>query len=142
MRLPALTLLGLAALVVTGALAIRAISIPTGGTSSPTLLDPPDGTVVVPADSAGAISREAAIAAAGPIVDTPGARVEAYLVRMTDPRLPDMTDRRIWLIEIRGISVPAYGPPIPHTPTLYTTAWVYVDAVTGEWLVEVEQQDP
>lgn len=107
---------------------------------------PPDefgpGTLVTPLGPEGMISRDQALDVArreDPEVFEEG-QIAAYLIELTDPRLFDgLKDRPIWLVKATGISVDIFSVPYlpdrtPGEVPKATLAYIYIDAVTGEWL--------
>ncbi|MBM3694831.1 MAG: hypothetical protein FJW79_02700 [Actinobacteria bacterium] len=58
---------------------------------------------------------------------------EAYLVRITHPGAL-MVDRPVWLVVWMDISEPGPRPYPAADPGPFTIGWVYIDALTGEYL--------
>lgn len=90
------------------------------------------------------VSRTNALSVAEPLHDfiPEGANVEAFLVQATEAgtvksRNP-ILERPVWLIRYSGFtmdgSAPMRADGTPAETTPYTLAYVYLDAVTGEWL--------
>lgn len=107
---------------------------------------PPDvlalGTEVTSLGPEGMILRDQALDVARreyPNVFEQG-HIEAYLVALTDPyQLGGLQDRPIWLIKASGLSLDVFSAPMgpdgtPSDVGKATLAYIYVDAVTGEWL--------
>jgi hypothetical protein len=124
------------------------IDLPRGSSVGDGTLPPlPSGLVVSSVDANGKISRDAAIEVArssfGDLFDH--ATVGAYLVALTDTAMlgrdPPMKDRAVWLIVLSNFS--EVGPmPFVKTseePLATTHAYIYVDAITGDWLATREQ---
>jgi hypothetical protein len=136
----ALGIVGLA--LIAGVLLIRQTPHAPGVGSDPL---PPDivalGVVVTPATPDGKISAEQAIGVAEKeFADIANANVESYLVELTDPtQLGGLKDRAIWIIKASGVSLPVYGTFLGARPsdeaTAGTVLYIYVDALTGEWLL-------
>jgi hypothetical protein len=113
---------------------------------------PPDefgpGTEVRPLDSEGTISRDQALDIARrseyPEVFEQG-HVEAYLVELTGPQVYEgVQDRPIWLIKATGLSLDIFDAPLLADGTraevgLAHLAYIYIDAITGEWLTSSYQ---
>jgi len=110
------------------------------------LAPPPDvlalGTEVTPLDPKGLISLDQALDVARreyPDVFQQG-HIDAYLVELTDPsQLGGLQDRPIWVIKATGLSLDIFSAPMlpdgtPSDVGKATLAYIYVDAVTGEWL--------
>jgi hypothetical protein len=84
-----------------------------------------------------AISRDEAVEIANAQVPSSTAgEVTTYLARLTDPST-HISDRPVWLIRYSGLSLPVFGPPLPEgaDPGTMSIAYVYIDAMTGEWLL-------
>ncbi len=107
---------------------------------------PPDefgpGSNVRPLAPEGMISREQALDVArreDPEVFEEG-QIAAYLIELTDPHLFDgLKDRPIWLIKATGLSLDVFSLPYlpdrtPGEVPKAHLAYIYVDAITGEWL--------
>lgn len=108
---------------------------------------PPDefgpGTEVTPLGPEGMISRDQALDIARrseyPEVFLQG-HIDAYLIELTDPQLlGGMQDRPIWLIKASGLSLDIFDAPLLADGTRANVgkahlAYIYIDAVTGEWL--------
>jgi hypothetical protein len=132
----------------------------SGATANPSGLVEPQATrgeLPVPADlealglgipdtsSEGKISMDDAVAVAlrehGQ--QFAGGKIDAYLVRLTDPATAggdlEITDRDVWIVRFSGLDIQVSGPDtpdrIPVDGGTIEYAYVYVDAVTGEWLL-------
>jgi len=137
---PSLVVLGLGVLVVAGALLVRFGTTAPGAT--PTTKLPADivalGSSVEPLAPEGAVSSAEALKIAqdriGPQFES--AKVESFLVTITDPDTPDLTDRGVWIVKVSNIAIPVSGGPDPSHPLdrRATLAYIYVDAITGEWI--------
>lgn len=98
------------------------------------------GLVISDTSPQGKIGRDEAVAVAlrEQGQEFAGGDVDAYLVRLTDPATA-ITDRDVWIVRFSGLDVEV---PVPDTPSripvdggTVTTAYAYVDAITGEWLL-------
>jgi hypothetical protein len=96
------------------------------------------GMVISDTSPEGKIGRDEAVAVALREQQFAGGDLDAYLVRLTDPTTA-ITDRDVWIVRFSGLNIEV---PVPDTPSripvdggTITTAYVYVDAVTGEWLL-------
>jgi hypothetical protein len=90
-----------------------------------------------PDEAAVAISPDEAVEIANAQVPSSTAgEVTTYLVRLTDPST-HISDRPVWLIRYSGLSLPVSGPPLPDgaDPGTMSIAYVYIDAITGEYLL-------
>jgi hypothetical protein len=106
---------------------------------------PPDitalGVEVTRASPEGKISSQDALdIAQGEFSDITKAALDAYLIELTNPMLLDgLKDRAIWVIKATGVSLPVYGTFHSAGPSTEVTAgtvlYIYVDALTGEWLL-------
>lgn len=146
------TSLGFAALALLAACAEPTVGMGDAGTS--TTQAPEPIPVSLPADAveaglsavqlspdevAVAIFRDRALEIANaeiPGAGDTGVEIEAYLVRLTDPS-SGIADRAVWLIRYSGLSLPVFGPPLPDgaDPGTMGYAYVYIDAITGEFLL-------
>jgi hypothetical protein len=132
-------LLGVAAILVAGALLFRFGTVRPGADAA----IPADilalGTKVIPAAPGGTVSEDVAFQAADRQFGINGYKTSAYLVDLTNPNLlGGITDRAFWIIKVEGfppaISRPiaANGQPasVVESPT---TLYIYIDADTGEF---------
>lgn len=108
---------------------------------------PPDvlalGTEVTPIGSTeGLISRDQALDVArgsDPDVFVHG-QIDAYLIELSGPDVYEgVRDRPIWLIKASGLSLDIFNPPLradgtPADLGKATLAYIYLDAIAGEWL--------
>ena len=97
------------------------------------------------ADPEGKISRDAALEVVsrefGDMFDV--SQADAYLVTVTDPATmrgaTPIDTRALWLIRFTNLAIPAPAPITADGSSAlarpYATGYVYVDAVTGEWLL-------
>lgn len=76
-------------------------------------------------------------------------RIDAYLVAWTHPTEPGglgAQDRPVWIIKASGAWDISAAPPLPDGTAadreLATRGYVYVDALTGEWLQAFFTGDP
>jgi hypothetical protein len=112
---------------------------------------PPDinlhGVAATPISTSGKVTHEAALATIerqyGSMFRS--AQLDAYLVNASDPATT-IQSADVWLIVARGLSIDAYGPAVPDgTPVKagqYTAAYIYLDAVSGEWITTRYFTDP
>jgi hypothetical protein len=96
------------------------------------------------AEASGVISLDEALRS---IADAYGgdfreADIEGYLVKLTDPATLggaiEIRDRPIWLMRASGFSTSGYGSILADTTgdtAGGSMAHIYVDAMTGEWLM-------
>jgi hypothetical protein len=107
---------------------------------------PPDvlalGTEVTLIGPEGMISRDEALDIArgsDPAVFVQG-QIDAYLIELTGPDVYEgVKDRPIWLIKASGLSLDVFHPPMRPDGTRADVgpahlAYIYIDALTGEWL--------
>jgi hypothetical protein len=95
----------------------------------------------------GKIGRDEAVALAlrehGPLYE--GNRVDAYLGILTDPSTMSgaLDGLAVWIVRISGLSLEVYGPATPNGPPVYggtiIHAYIYLDAVTGEWVLTTQE---
>jgi hypothetical protein len=102
------------------------------------------GIVTSPISPEGEITRDRALDVIrtqyGAMFD--GGRLEASLVAVTDPSTLEsddpIRDRPVWLLKYSGLNLPASAPMradgTPAEAHALQVAYVYVDAMTGEWL--------
>jgi hypothetical protein len=88
----------------------------------------------------GYISRDAAISEAVQEGFADEGQVEAYLVRATDANTPLVQSRDVWLLVITGVKFSGGTPIGPdglavEPPALYDRLYVYIDAMTGHWIL-------
>lgn len=118
-------------------------NVPTGATAESLPADVAAlGMKVEPLSPNGMITADQAIgafeAALGPF---PEAKVEAYLVALTDPTvLGGLQARALWILKYTGTDWPYPLPNAPGADDLPQTVgdkpvYIYVDAVNGEFLM-------
>jgi hypothetical protein len=86
------------------------------------------------------ITREQAIAAAqAHHLFAPTAHVDAYLGTASDSTAAGaISNRAVWIVHLSGISVPISipaGVKLPAPPQDLTNGYIYIDAVSGAWIL-------
>ena len=102
------------------------------------------GVQVEPLTGDGFITREEALAVADEVQDDAfkSAARDAALVSVSDPTTmrgdEQVSDRPLWIVRYSGLAIPVGGPVREDGTTadggVFTTAYIYIDAINGEWL--------
>lgn len=102
------------------------------------------GLTIAAASTQGKVSATEALgtAEANHPADFAVGDVSAFLMKVTDPETLGpvaVRDRPVWLIRLTGLRVPVGGPVRADGTAAdggyVTSAYIYVDAITGEWLL-------